>query len=73
MLAAHSDVWPVSCAGWWRNEKGCKGVIYEVGIAYHGRTYQEGKKIGVQDGFRALWCILKYRFKPLRRIAPAGQ
>jgi len=47
--------------------------IYEVGIAYHGRTYQEGKKIGVQDGFRALWCILKYRFKPLRRIPPAGQ
>ena len=42
--------------------------IYEVGIAYHGRTYEEGKKIGVQDGLRALWCILKYRFKPLRRI-----
>ena len=41
--------------------------IYEVGIAYHGRTYEEGKKIGIQDGFRALWCILKYRFKPLRR------
>ncbi|MBI3666317.1 MAG: glycosyltransferase family 2 protein [Acidobacteria bacterium] len=41
--------------------------IYEVGIAYHGRTYEEGKKIGLRDGFRALWCILKYRFKPLRR------
>ena len=41
--------------------------MYEVGIAYHGRTYEEGKKIGVKDGFRALWCILKYRFKPLRR------
>ncbi|HYM10032.1 MAG TPA: glycosyltransferase family 2 protein [Bryobacterales bacterium] len=41
--------------------------IYEVGIAYHGRTYEEGKKIGLKDGFRALWCILKYRFKPLRR------
>ena len=40
--------------------------IYEVGIAYHGRTYEEGKKIGVRDGFRALWCILKYRLKPLR-------
>jgi glycosyltransferase involved in cell wall biosynthesis len=40
--------------------------IYEVGIAYHGRTYEEGKKIGVRDGFRALWCILKYRVKPLR-------
>lgn len=41
--------------------------IYEVGIAYHGRTYEEGKKIGLSDGFRALWCILKYRIKPLRR------
>ncbi len=41
--------------------------IYEVGIAYHGRTYEEGKKIGFRDGFRALWCILKYRIKPLRR------
>jgi glycosyltransferase involved in cell wall biosynthesis len=34
--------------------------IYEVGISYAGRTYDEGKKIGVPDGFRALWCILKY-------------
>ena len=33
--------------------------IYEVGIAYHGRTYEEGKKIGMKDGFRALWCIFK--------------
>jgi len=40
--------------------------IYEVGIAYHGRTYDEGKKIGMKDGFRALWCIVKYHFKPLR-------
>lgn len=40
--------------------------VYEVGIAYHGRTYDEGKKIGMKDGFRALWCILKYRVKPLR-------
>jgi glycosyltransferase involved in cell wall biosynthesis len=46
--------------------------IYEVGIAYHGRTYDEGKKIGFKDGFRALWCILKYRFKPLRRKEPDG-
>nr|QGT50222.1 glycosyl transferase [uncultured Helicobacter sp.] len=37
--------------------------IYEVGISYYGRTYQEGKKIGVKDGFRALWAILKYHFK----------
>ena len=34
--------------------------IYEVGISYYGRTYEEGKKIGWRDGFRALWCILKY-------------
>jgi len=38
--------------------KGC--VIYEVGIAYYGRTYDEGKKIGWRDGFRAIYCILKY-------------
>jgi putative flippase GtrA len=34
--------------------------IYEMGISYHGRTYAEGKKIGAKDGFRALYCILKY-------------
>lgn len=34
--------------------------IYEVGISYYGRTYDEGKKINWRDGFRALWCILKY-------------
>ncbi len=34
--------------------------VYEVGISYAGRTYGEGKKIGWRDGFRALWCILKY-------------
>jgi glycosyltransferase involved in cell wall biosynthesis len=34
--------------------------IYEVGISYYGRTYDEGKKIGWRDGFRAIWCILKY-------------
>ena len=37
--------------------------IYEVGISYYGRTYEEGKKIGWKDGFRAIWCILKYRIK----------
>lgn len=36
--------------------------IYEVGISYNGRTYAEGKKIGIRDGFRALYCIIKYRF-----------
>lgn len=35
-------------------------VFYEVGVAYHGRTYDEGKKIGVRDGFRAMWCIVRY-------------
>jgi glycosyltransferase involved in cell wall biosynthesis len=34
--------------------------IYEVGISYYGRTYSEGKKINWKDGFRAIWCILKY-------------
>ncbi len=34
--------------------------VYEVGISYSGRTYKEGKKIGVKDGFKAIWCILKY-------------
>jgi glycosyltransferase involved in cell wall biosynthesis len=36
--------------------------IYEVGISYYGRTYDEGKKIGWKDGFRAIWCIIKYSF-----------
>ena len=40
-----------------------KGIrIYEVGISYYGRTYQEGKKIGWKDGFRAIWCIFKFKF-----------
>ena len=34
--------------------------IYEVGISYYGRTYEEGKKIGYKDGFRAIYCILRY-------------
>ena len=34
--------------------------IYEVGISYYGRTYEDGKKIGWKDGFRAIYCILKY-------------
>ena len=36
--------------------------IYEVGISYYGRTFEEGKKIGWKDGFRAIYCILKYKF-----------
>ena len=40
-----------------------KGIrIYEVGISYYGRTYEEGKKIGWRDGFRAIYCILKHVF-----------
>ena len=40
--------------------------IYEVGIAYHGRRYEEGKKIGWRDGVRALYCILRYNLGPSR-------
>lgn len=40
---------------------GCR--IYEVGISYSGRTYDEGKKISWKDGLKAIWCILKYNFK----------
>jgi glycosyltransferase involved in cell wall biosynthesis len=34
--------------------------VYEIGISYYGRTYEEGKKIGLKDAFRAFWCIFKY-------------
>lgn len=34
--------------------------LYEIGISYYGRTYEDGKKIGAKDGFRAIFCILKY-------------
>ena len=40
---------------------GCR--IYEVGISYYGRTYDEGKKIGWKDGVRALYCIVKYNIR----------
>lgn len=40
-----------------------KGIrIYEVGISYYGRTFEEGKKIGWKDGLRAIYCILRYGF-----------
>lgn len=42
--------------------RGKKWRIYEVPVSYYGRSYSEGKKITWRDGFRALWCILKYRF-----------
>ncbi len=38
--------------------------IYEIGISYAGRTYDEGKKIGWRDGVRAVWAILKYNLRP---------
>jgi glycosyltransferase involved in cell wall biosynthesis len=38
-----------------------KGIrVYEIGISYYGRTYEEGKKIGWKDGLQALWCVFKY-------------
>jgi hypothetical protein len=45
---------------------GARCRVYEVGISYSGRTYEEGKKIGWRDGVRAIWCIFKYRPKRFR-------
>jgi glycosyltransferase involved in cell wall biosynthesis len=42
--------------------------IYEIGISYYGRTYEEGKKIGWKDGFRAIWCILRYNIWDRRHL-----
>src|SRR5690349_21501335 len=44
--------------------------VYEVGISYSGRTYEEGKKIGWKDGVRALWCLAKYATKKSRLTHP---
>lgn len=46
--------------------RGKRWRIYEVPIAYYGRSYAEGKKITWKDGVRALWCILKYRFSGIK-------
>jgi glycosyltransferase involved in cell wall biosynthesis len=49
--------------------------VYEVGISYWGRTYAEGKKIGWKDGFRALYCLIKYAWKEpsvAAAAAPSG-
>ncbi len=46
--------------------------IYEVGISYHGRTYAEGKKIGLKDAFRALYCIIKYNTTRLAKLIRYG-
>src|SRR5258708_11882656 len=44
--------------------------VYEVGISYSGRTYEEGKKIGWRDGVRAVWCIVKYRLRRVKASQP---
>jgi glycosyltransferase involved in cell wall biosynthesis len=46
--------------------------IYEVGISYWGRTYEEGKKIGWKDGLRAVWCLLKYSVKEPAAVRKAA-
>ena len=43
-----------------RKPDGSRLKIFEVGISYAGRTYEEGKKIGWRDGVRAIWCIIRY-------------
>src|SRR5947199_5452777 len=47
--------------------------VFEVGISYWGRTYEEGKKIGWKDGMRALWCLLKYSFKETTAPRPTAE
>ena len=50
-----------------------KGVrIYEVGISYYGRTYEEGKKIGMKDAVRAVYCLLKYNIFDRKYLKAAG-
>ena len=46
---------------------GC--CVYELGISYNGRTYEEGKKIGVTDGIAALWYIVRYNLLCTRKQA----
>ena len=48
----------------YRKADGNRLRIFEVGISYAGRTYEEGKKIGYKDGLWALWCIVRYNLKP---------
>lgn len=47
--------------------------IFEVGISYNGRSYEEGKKIGWRDGIRALWCIIRYNLFPDKSGAVAAE
>jgi len=53
-----------------RDDMGRPLRVYEVGISYAGRTYEEGKKIGWRDGFWALWCIFKYNLWARPRVLP---
>jgi glycosyltransferase involved in cell wall biosynthesis len=46
--------------------------VYEVGISYHGRTYAQGKKIGLRDAFRSLWCVIVYNTSALARVVKYG-
>jgi len=46
--------------------------IFEVGISYYGRTYEEGKKIGWRDGIKSLWCIFKYSLTTRKTRRPAA-
>ena len=48
----------------YRKPDGSRLKIFEVGISYAGRTYEEGKKIGWRDGVRAIWCIVRYNLFP---------
>ena len=50
--------------------RGCR--VYEVPISYHGRTYEEGKKIGWKDAISALWTILKHRFREAEETSNVG-
>ena len=45
-----------------RQAAGPSWRIYEIPISYSGRTYEEGKKIGLKDAFNALYCIVRYRY-----------
>ena len=47
--------------------------VYEIPVAYHGRTYAEGKKITWRDGVRAIWCILRYSFLAASSKAPQAK
>jgi hypothetical protein len=45
-----------------RRKGGPNWRVYEIPISYAGRTYEEGKKIGLKDAFNALWCIIRFRY-----------